>query len=84
MLKSNSLHLISFNARNWTRDLINLIIKGNLNYAFNNLSKSTNLAIANDLNYAINSLNKIINLITRSNLNYACNKGKFTLRRQNN
>jgi hypothetical protein len=55
MNRSNSSHLIPFDARNGTRNLTDPATMGNLDYAFNSSDELTDPATMDNLDYAFNS-----------------------------
>ncbi|KAH6667754.1 hypothetical protein B0J14DRAFT_567124 [Halenospora varia] len=78
MPRSNSSHLISFDARNGTRDLTDAATMGNLDYAFNSSDELTDPATASILGYAVNSPDEFTDPTTASNLGYTNSSGEIT------
>lgn len=73
MPRSNSSHLISFDARNETRDLTDLTTIGNLNYVFNSSDELTDSTTTNILGYSVNNPDEFTDPITTNNLSHAIN-----------
>jgi hypothetical protein len=79
MPRSNSSHLISFDARNWTRNLTDPATRCNLDYAFNSSGEFTDPATRSNLDYAFNSSGKFTDPATADDLGYAVDSsGKIT------
>jgi len=70
MPRLNSSHLISFDARNGTRNLTDYTTMGNLNYASNSSANLTDAATTNILHYTTNGSDEFIDLTTARNLGY--------------
>lgn len=76
---SNSIHLISFDTRNGTRDLTDATTMGHLDYTFNSSDELTDTAIASILGYTVNSPDEFTDPSTASNLGYTINSsGEIT------
>jgi hypothetical protein len=67
----NSSHLISFDARNGTRNLIDPI--SNLDYTFNSSNELINPAIASIFDFTVNSQDEFTDPIAGNILDYAIN-----------
>jgi hypothetical protein len=79
MPRSNSPHLISFDTRNGTRNLIDSVTIGNLNYVSNSSDNLTDTATASILCYTANSSDEFTDLTIASNLGYTINSsGEIT------
>jgi hypothetical protein len=67
---SNSSHLISFDARNGTRNLTDPAMMDILNFAFNNLDELTDPATMDDLSAAFNSSHELTKPAAMGSLDY--------------
>ena len=70
---SSSIHDISFDARNWTRDLTDPATMSNLDCGFNGSEHLVDFTIESIIDYSVNSPDGFTDPTTASNLRYAVN-----------